>query len=124
MTTLEKLKVTACRWDSDKNPGGFTQWMNQFSSMVRILKHGAPLEEWLDAKLNRRHFNNNVTPSFLLSDPDFQMEEAQIEGPSNNTQDPNDPSQNTPQSGLRYPPGSEPEGPLGTPTTGTTMPTA
>ena len=44
MAQLDKLKITALTWDSDKDPTGFYLWMENMSSLVRATAHGAPLE--------------------------------------------------------------------------------
>ena len=68
MATLEKFKLTAQTWDSGKNPEGFTKWMQNVSSMVRTLKHGLPLEKFLDRILRRTMYTGVTTPSFLHDD--------------------------------------------------------
>ena len=74
MTSLDKLRVTAQIWDSDKDAAGFSRWMRNFSSMVRILKDGAPIEDFIDAKLERHRSQEMTTPSYILSDRDFDKE--------------------------------------------------
>ena len=41
--------------------------------MVRILKHGEELENFLDAKLDRSRPKEMTTPSFILKDSDFAL---------------------------------------------------
>ena len=48
MTTLDKFKISAVSWDSDKDPFGFNKWMNGISAIVRSIEHGPPLEKFLD----------------------------------------------------------------------------
>jgi hypothetical protein len=71
MAQLEKLKLTANVWDSDKDPTGFTLWLDTFSSLVRATDHGAPLEDFITYKTGREVFVEASVPSFLLNDPDF-----------------------------------------------------
>lgn len=73
MTTLDKLRVTAQTWDSDKDVHLFHTWIRSFGSMVRILKHGEELENFLDAKLDRSRPKEMTTPSFILKDSDFAL---------------------------------------------------
>ena len=54
MAPMEKFKLSALTWDSDKNPAGFNKWMMHFSSLVRATEHGPELEDFLDAKLDRK----------------------------------------------------------------------
>ena len=51
--SLEKFKLTAVAWDSDKDPGGYHLWIENFGSMVRATEHGSLLEDMLDSKLGR-----------------------------------------------------------------------
>ena len=70
--SLEKFKLTAVAWDSDKDPGGYHLWIENFGSMVRATEHGSLLEDMLDSKLGRVKVAKSV-PSFLLQDPDFGL---------------------------------------------------
>ena len=57
MASIDKFKLSSVVWDSDENPNGFTQWMNDFGSLVASAEHGAILETFLDEKLGREeHF--------------------------------------------------------------------
>ena len=71
MAQLDKFKITALTWDSDKDPSGFYIWMENMSSLVRATAHGAPLEQMLDVKLRRPMVQAASIPSFILNDPDF-----------------------------------------------------
>ena len=71
MATLDKYKLQRLTWDSDKDLGGFAEWVDQFSSVVRSTEHGYILEEYLDVKLERNKATEMAIPSFLLKDPDF-----------------------------------------------------
>ena len=46
------------------------------SAMIRAIALGDVLEDYLDAKLNRRPFGRATVPSFLQDDPDFQRSSA------------------------------------------------
>lgn len=71
MASLDKYKLTQHQWDSDKNPGGFWEFMYLMSSMVRAIAHGPVLEDYLDAKFGRATQHAVMTPSFIVDDPDF-----------------------------------------------------
>lgn len=73
MTTLEKFKLSTVCWDSDKDPGHFFIWLENFGCLVRATEHGYWLEDMLDSKLNRRKVTSQGVPSFLLEDPDFAV---------------------------------------------------
>ena len=72
MTTLEKFRLSAVVWDSDKEPDGYNKWIEAIGSLVRSTAHGPPLEDFLDAKLGRKVRKPSTVPSFLL-DPDFDL---------------------------------------------------
>ena len=69
MTSLEKIRLSAQTWDSDKNPNGFPKFCQDLSALVRCLKYGPPLEEFLDETLDRNSFQQVTTPSFILDNP-------------------------------------------------------
>ena len=71
MASMEKFKLSALTWDSDKNPAGFNKWMMHFSSLVRATEHGPELEDFLDAKLDRKRSRHATVPSFIAEDRDF-----------------------------------------------------
>ena len=70
MTTLDKFRLTAVTWDSDKEPNGFHKWIGLMGSLVRSTAGGEALENFLDAKLGRNIAKTATVPSFL-QDPDF-----------------------------------------------------
>ena len=57
MTSLDKFKLQAVTWDSDKDsdPLSFQKWAEDFSSIVRATEHGAPLEDLIDVKVGRQN---------------------------------------------------------------------
>ena len=62
MVSIDKFKLSSVTWDSDKNPTGFTKWMNDFGSLVASTEHGAVLETFLDQKVGReKHLAATVT---------------------------------------------------------------
>ena len=73
---MDRFKITNVAWDSDKDPGGYSKWINTFSALVRATAHGAPLEDYLDAKLNRRKQLRMAIPSCITDDPDFYDEDT------------------------------------------------
>ena len=73
MSSLERLKISTIKWHSDKEPHQYERFISDFSSMVRVLKYGAALEDFLDQKLNRKQGLKAVTPSFITEDPDFDL---------------------------------------------------
>ena len=76
MAQMDRFKITNVAWDSDKDPGGYSKWINTFSALVRATAHGAPLEDYLDAKLNRRKQLRMAIPSCITDDPDFYDEDT------------------------------------------------
>ena len=81
MTTLEKFRLTAVTWDSDKDPNGYTRWIGIIGSLVRSTQHGNELEDFLDAKLQRSKAKATTIPSFLM-DSDFEMPSASSAAPA------------------------------------------
>ena len=73
MAQLEKIKLTAQIWDSDKDVDQFTAWLDTFSALVRATDHGAPLEDFISHKTGREVFTSTNVPTFLTSDPDFYV---------------------------------------------------
>lgn len=73
MAQLDRFKITALTWDSDKDPSGFFLWMENMSALVRATEHGAPLEIMLDEKLRRATVTPASVPGFILDDPDFAI---------------------------------------------------
>jgi hypothetical protein len=71
MAQLERFKLQAIPWDSDKDPASFNIWVETMGSLVRSTAHGAILEEILDYKLRRKRVAAVATPSWILDDPDF-----------------------------------------------------
>ena len=56
MASLGSYKLSpAQHWDSDSNPYGFNDWIKEMSSLVRTLKKGDILENFLDEKLKGAH---------------------------------------------------------------------
>ena len=66
MAELERLKVSANIWDSDRSPASYNDWARNVSALVSVLKHGPPLEAFLDKTLDRKRIKNATTPSFLM----------------------------------------------------------
>ncbi len=75
MAQLDRFKLTAISWESDKEPQKFSLWMETFSSLVRSTEHGPALEEFLDQKLERTLCQPMAVPSYILNDEDFQSPE-------------------------------------------------
>ena len=71
MASLEKMKVTQVQWDGDRNMPPFSEWSDQFSSLVKATNHGHWLEDFVDAKLQRNTLVQSAQPSYLTDDPDF-----------------------------------------------------
>ena len=87
MVSIDKFKLSAVTWDSDKNPTGFTKWMSEFSSLVASTEHGATLEKFLDEKLDRRKHTRVTVPSFITTDDDFLDDLAPDEVPDAEEED-------------------------------------
>ena len=75
MASLDKYKITAVTWDSDKDPNGFSRWLDTFSAVVRATHHGALLEDFLDRKLDRQHARSSMIPFYITTDPDCEIDE-------------------------------------------------
>ena len=71
MVSIDKFKLSSVVWESDKNPNGFTKWMNDFGSLVASTEHGAVLETFLDQKLGREKHLAATVPSYISTDDDF-----------------------------------------------------
>ena len=71
MAQLERFKLSAVPWDSDKDPKLYYAWMDNVSSLVRSLNHGPDLEDMIDSKLGRKRASLQGVPNYLLNDPDF-----------------------------------------------------
>ena len=76
MAQLERFKLQAVPWDSDKDPAGFNLWVETMGSLVRSTAHGSTLEDILDYKLRRKRVAAVATPSWILDDPDFGLGSA------------------------------------------------
>ena len=81
MVSIDKFKLSSVTWDSDKNPTGFTKWMNDFGSLVASTEHGAILEAFLDQKLGREKHLATTVPSYISKDDDFAAGEDPEEEP-------------------------------------------
>ena len=77
MVSIDKFKLSSVTWDSDKNPTGFTKWMNDFGSLVASTEHGAILEAFLDQKLGREKHLATTVPSYISKDDDFAAGKTQ-----------------------------------------------
>ena len=72
MASLGSYKLSpAQHWDSDSNPYGFNDWIKEMSSLVRTLKKGDILENFLDEKLKRVAKHSSLMSKVLLDDADF-----------------------------------------------------
>ena len=79
MTSLEKIKLQANVWDSDKNSAGFASWAARFETLTSSLAHGVPLKQFLDCALEREPTQERMTPSWLLSDMFAYPEDLKME---------------------------------------------
>ena len=79
MVSIDKFKLSSVVWDSDKNPTGFTKWMNDFGSLVASTEHGAILETFLDEKLGREKHLTAIVPSYISTDDDFAASKPPVE---------------------------------------------
>lgn len=70
---IERLKLKFETWNSDRDD--FILWMNSVTAVVRSLKHGAELEDWLDRKLERNLFQAMMVSAIISDDPDFQRKQ-------------------------------------------------
>ena len=79
MVSIDKFKLSSVVWESDKNPNGFTKWINDFGSLVALTEHGAILEAFLDQKLGREKHLATTVPSYISKDDGFAAGEAEEE---------------------------------------------
>ena len=70
MADLDRLKLKFESWNSDRDD--FVSWMNSVTAVVRSLRHGDELEDWLDIKLQRVVHQEMMVSSIIADDPDFQ----------------------------------------------------
>ena len=71
MASLKDIKLASYVWDADKNPSGFSKFVDQWSSIVRAIHGGDELESFLDRKLERSRASNALIPSWLARDPEL-----------------------------------------------------
>ena len=81
MVSIDKFKLSSVVWESDKNPNGFTKWMNDFGSLVASTEHGAVLESFLDQKLGREKHLAATVPSYISTDYGFAASKLVEEEP-------------------------------------------
>jgi hypothetical protein len=90
MVSIDKFKLSSVVWESDKNPNGFTKWMNDFGSLVASTEHVAVLESFLDQKLGREKHLAATVPSYISKDDDFavgEVEEEEDPAPAEDAED-------------------------------------
>ena len=58
-------KFKDCQYDSDKSPGTLRQWIGLIGNLVRNIKNGTPIENFLDHYLGRDPCAPAVQPGFL-----------------------------------------------------------
>ena len=73
---LDRLKLKSNPWNSDKED--FTIWMMGVTAVVRSLRHGNEIEDWLDVKLDRDLHQAMMVSSLITDDPDFDIPEQMI----------------------------------------------
>ena len=64
MAELDKIKLTALKWDSDASPHTFFMWRENMASLVRATLHGDHIQDMLDAKMGLRKPLTQSIPSF------------------------------------------------------------
>ena len=101
MASLEKFRLTAITWDTDKDPNGYSKWIETIGSLVRSTAHGHELEDFLDHKLERKVYKASTVPSFLL-DPDFDPPSDSVD-PSAPAAEADEFEISTPSDGLETP---------------------
>ncbi len=79
-------KFKDCQYDSDKSPGTLRQWIGLIGNLVRNIKHGTPIENFLDNYLGRDPLAPAVQPGFLedsaISLAIYEGTEVRIKGTS------------------------------------------
>ena len=87
MASSNKLKLQIVTWDSDKNPHGYADFIDNFGSVVRCIEHGPFLEDFLDYKLKRKTARAATTPSFISKDDDFSFTAPAFSAPADPAHD-------------------------------------
>ena len=68
---MDRLKIVAPKWDSDKDPKGFRKFAKDLANLVRSCKGGSELSNYVEEKLGITHQTDKCIPSFIKNDPDF-----------------------------------------------------
>ena len=79
MASLDKFKFNTITWDGDKSPEQFSSWVEQTDNVVRALKNGPKVVEFLDYKLDRKVEVEATLPSYLAHDEDFAVPPALLD---------------------------------------------
>ena len=69
---IDKIKLKFEPWHCDKNPHDFVTFMESMSAVIRSVKHGNELEDYLDVKLERGTYQPMMISAILEADPDFE----------------------------------------------------
>ena len=70
---IDRLKLRFEPWLCDKDKYGFRQFMGTTTAVIRSLKYGNEVEDYLDVKLERVIFQPMMISSVITEDPDFQQ---------------------------------------------------
>ena len=68
---LDRLKLKFDSWNSDRED--FVEWMNAVTAVVRSIRHGNEIEDYLDLKLERVLYQAMMVSSIITEDPDFMI---------------------------------------------------
>ena len=79
MASLDKFKFNTITWDGDGHPELSSSWVEQTDNVVRALKNGPKVIEFLDYKLDRKVEVEATLPSYLAHDDDFAVPAALLD---------------------------------------------
>ena len=79
MASLDKFRFNTITWDGDQSPELFSSWVEQTDNVVRALKNGPKVVEFLDYKLDRKVEVEATLPSYLAHDEDFSVPPALLD---------------------------------------------
>lgn len=86
-TEVDKIKIKFEVWHCDKDVNGFMEFMESTEAVVRSVKYGNEIEDYLDKKLDRLMYQATLISAIIEEDPDF-AEPADVDA----TGDPTDPT--------------------------------
>ena len=71
--TVERLKISAQVWDSDKEPEGYWSWSRGFLALICSMDGGRELVRFRNEKLGVHTSSSiNTMPGYIGEDTDFE----------------------------------------------------